>query len=69
MNEINPNSEEPLSFETHVKPMFREPDRRSMEFAFEFGREIALPTLLRLMVDEHISTPPYRARGHTQPIA
>lgn len=35
MNAINPDSEEPLRFETHVKPMFREPDRRSMEFAFD----------------------------------
>jgi hypothetical protein len=32
---MNPNAEEPLSFETHVKPMFRERDRRSMEFAFD----------------------------------
>ena len=30
-----PNSTEPVSFETHVKPMFRERDRRSMEFAFD----------------------------------
>jgi hypothetical protein len=30
-----PNTEEPLSFETHVKPMFRERDRQSMEFAFD----------------------------------
>ncbi len=32
---MNPSAEEPLSFETHVKPMFRERDRRSMEFAFD----------------------------------
>jgi hypothetical protein len=32
---MNANAEEPLSFETHVKPMFRERDRRSMEFAFD----------------------------------
>jgi hypothetical protein len=32
---MNPNAEEPLSFETHVKPLFRERDRRSMEFAFD----------------------------------
>ena len=30
-----PNSAEPLSFETDIKPMFRERDRRSMEFAFD----------------------------------
>ena len=30
-----PNSTEPVSFETHVKPMFRERDRNSMEFAFD----------------------------------
>ncbi len=30
-----PNSTEPVSFETDVKPMFRERDRRSMEFAFD----------------------------------
>ena len=29
------NADEPLSFETHVKPLFRERDRRSMEFAFD----------------------------------
>jgi hypothetical protein len=27
--------DEPLSFETHVKPMFRNRDRQSMEFAFD----------------------------------
>ena len=32
---MNLNAEEPLSFETHVKPLFRERDRRSMEFAFD----------------------------------
>ena len=30
-----PNADEPVSFETHVKPMFRERDRQSMEFAFD----------------------------------
>jgi hypothetical protein len=30
-----PKADEPLSFETQVKPMFRERDRRSMEFAFD----------------------------------
>ena len=29
------NANEPLSFETDVKPMFRERDRGSMEFAFD----------------------------------
>jgi hypothetical protein len=32
-----PNSKEPVSFETHVKPLFRERDRKSMEFAFDLG--------------------------------
>jgi len=32
---MNPNAEEPLSFETDIKPLFRERDRRSMEFAFD----------------------------------
>jgi hypothetical protein len=27
--------DEPLSFETHVKPLFRDRDRGSMEFAFD----------------------------------
>ena len=30
-----PNSDEPLSFESHVKPLFRERDRESIEFAFD----------------------------------
>jgi hypothetical protein len=29
------NVDESLSFETHVKPMFRDRDRQSMEFAFD----------------------------------
>ena len=29
------HAEEPLSFQTHVKPLFRERDRDSMEFAFD----------------------------------
>ena len=29
------NTTEPVSFESHVKPMFRERDRTSMEFAFD----------------------------------
>ena len=32
---VNTNADEPLSFETHVKPLFRERDRQSMEFAFD----------------------------------
>jgi hypothetical protein len=32
---MTPNANEPLSFETDVKPMFRERDRSSMEFAFD----------------------------------
>jgi hypothetical protein len=30
-----PGAEEPLSFQTHVKPLFRERDRGSMKFAFD----------------------------------
>ena len=30
-----PNADETLSFETNVKPMFRERDRQSMQFAFD----------------------------------
>ena len=30
-----PDIDEPLSFEAHVKPMFREGDRRSMQSAFD----------------------------------
>ena len=30
-----PDSTEPVSFETDVRPMFRERDRESMEFAFD----------------------------------
>ena len=32
---MTPNADEPLSFETDVKPLFRERDRQSMEFAFD----------------------------------
>jgi hypothetical protein len=32
---VMPDSTEPVSFETDVKPMFRERDRESMEFAFD----------------------------------
>jgi hypothetical protein len=31
----NPGPDEPVSFEAHVKPLFREGDRRSMRFAFD----------------------------------
>src|SRR5262249_403950 len=30
-----PDADEPLSFEVHIKPLFRESDRRSMRFAFD----------------------------------
>ena len=30
-----PDATEPVGFETVIKPMFREKDRRSMEFAFD----------------------------------
>ena len=30
-----PSSMEPISFETDIKPMFRELDRTSMEYAFD----------------------------------
>jgi hypothetical protein len=32
---VNPTTNEPVSFEAQIKPMFRERDRRSMEFAFD----------------------------------
>ena len=32
---MNTIADEPLSFEAHVKPLFRERDRQSMEFAFD----------------------------------
>jgi hypothetical protein len=32
---VIPNADEPLSFETHIKPLFREGDRQSMEFALD----------------------------------
>ena len=32
---MSTNPDEPLSFETDVKPLFRERDRQSMEFAFD----------------------------------
>lgn len=35
MPEALPGSDEPLSFEAHIKPLFRERDRKSMRFAFD----------------------------------
>lgn len=35
MSEALPGSDEPLSFEAHIKPLFRERDRKSMQFAFD----------------------------------
>jgi len=32
---VIPAADEPVSFETHVKPMFRQRDRQSMQFAFD----------------------------------
>jgi hypothetical protein len=32
---VTTNADKPLSFEGDVKPLFRERDRRSMEFAFD----------------------------------
>ena len=32
---MTPDADEPVSFETHVKPMFRELDRESMQAAFD----------------------------------
>jgi hypothetical protein len=32
---VSRNANEPLSFETDIKPLFGERDRRSMEFAFD----------------------------------
>jgi hypothetical protein len=32
---VIPDADEPVSFETHVKPLFREGDRRSMQSHFD----------------------------------
>ncbi len=32
---MNTSADEPLSFEAHVRPLFSERDRESMEFAFD----------------------------------
>jgi truncated hemoglobin YjbI len=34
---VLPKPGEPVSFDAHVKPLFREQDRRSMRFAFDLG--------------------------------
>ena len=34
-----PSPGEPVSFETHIKPLFREKDRQSMSFAFDLWSE------------------------------
>ena len=31
----SPSADEPLSFDAHIKPLFREQDRASMTFAFD----------------------------------
>jgi hypothetical protein len=50
---VIPDADEPVSFETHVKPMFREGDRQSMQWAFDLWSyddvsEHADPILARL---------------------
>jgi hypothetical protein len=32
-----PNEDEPVSFEAHIKPLFRPNDQSSMSFAFDLG--------------------------------
>jgi hypothetical protein len=32
---VNPDADEPVSFETHVKPLFRQRDRQSMQSHFD----------------------------------
>jgi hypothetical protein len=32
---VLPGAEDPASFATHIKPLFRSRDRRSMQFAFD----------------------------------
>jgi hypothetical protein len=32
---VIPDADEPVSFETHIKPLFRAGDRESMQFAFD----------------------------------
>ena len=59
MNAIIPRAEEPLSFETHVKPMFPQRDRRSMEFAFDLWS--------RDEVSEHADAILVRLKAGTMP--
>jgi hypothetical protein len=54
-----PYSTEPVSFETDVKPMFRERDRRSMEFAFDLWS--------REDVDEHADAILARLKAGSMP--
>jgi hypothetical protein len=35
MSDALPGPDEPVSFEAHIKPLFRERDRKSMMFAFD----------------------------------
>jgi hypothetical protein len=35
MSDPLPGPDEPVSFEAHIKPLFRERDRKSMQFAFD----------------------------------
>lgn len=35
MADALPGPDEPVSFEAHIKPLFREKDRNSMQFAFD----------------------------------
>jgi hypothetical protein len=32
---VIPDADEPVSFETHIKPLFRQGDRESMQLAFD----------------------------------
>ena len=34
-----PSPDEPVSFDAHIKPLFREKDRQSMSFAFDLWSE------------------------------
>jgi hypothetical protein len=35
MSDVLPGPDEPVSFDTHIKGLFREQDRKSMMFAFD----------------------------------
>jgi len=54
-----PNSTEPVGFETDIKPMFRERDRTSIEFAFDLWS--------RDEVSEHADTILARLQAGTTP--